>query len=1027
MARTDMGTVRRVWVVVGVVVGVVLGPGTPVGAEPGRQAGAGFDEAPTVRRGQLTVVAGCGPAGFSGDGGPAREARILAERISVGRDGSVYLSDGERVRRVTPDGVIDTVFSAGRDVASGDEVLVTAVAAGPDGSVYVTSEVDQYERQLLRVGRGGAATVLAAGSTLGAAPESGDDVAVDRAGNAFLYDADRKRVIRVDPSGRVAPVGKGPIDFEGAQIAVAPNGVVYLAEDTDEVASDGGLVYAIDRTGPRRTVAATGEGLPSGPAVAPDGTVYFIDPGRQQLMRINEDGTSVPVSVRLDGVGGDLAVGPDGDLYVTYGTGDTYRTGDPTDTTGQILRLVQHGERPAKPDAQKPGRSAWADDAPGTVHTLAGTGRRPPKARTPSGQDENASGIAVDGAGTVYVAEPARNQIRAIAPDGATRRFAGTGAPGETTGDYADDKADAVVLNNPTGVAAAPDGTVYLTANERLYRVDTGGKISMIEAPPQTEYGEGLDVPRLVATDPAGTLYYADHDSIQKLGRDGRPVVVVGANPETYAEETRPALRLLLQDPRWFAVGADGSVYFVEGDSDAVQVARPNGALARLTDGPGFAGDGGPATSALTNHTSGGAAGRDGSRYIADTYNNRVRRVDARGTITTVAGTGRYADTGDGAPATKAALTEPTDVELARDGTLFVLTSSDKVRAIEPNRTIRTLADLDPEPAHKATDTSFASLDSFTVGRDGTVYLASASGLYSTKPGGELRPAALDTPLPVFAKYGPTIPPRIEQLATGPDGSLYLVPDAALRAYPDGAVVPLLGGGMENRMADKPPEEWATPTEYTFREGDPQDIEIGSDGTLYLSTTHGLYSMDQDGKLDTVLKAEEYDIFGGVALDPDGRLYVINALDGVYRVVDGRREQVTRVGQPADIAFTSDGTMFASTGREIRRFSADGASTVVYQSAKSGVTELAVGPGDDLYFLEPDTDQVRVLVKAAQAPELSGPGSSTSTTLLVSIGGAILVLAGSVLIVRRARNRDRGARNRDRDTSEAADDAGDSG
>ncbi len=408
----------------------------------------------------------------------------------------------------------------------------------------------------------------------------------------------------------------------------------------------------------------------------------------------------------------------------------------------------------------------------------------------------------------------------------------------------------------------------------------------------------------------------------------------------------------------------------------------------------------------MTNHPSGGALGRDGSRYIADTYNNRVRRVDARGTITTVAGTGRYADNGDGGPATKAALAEPTGVDVGPDGTLYVLTSSNKVRAVGPNGTISTLADLDPERAHRATDTAFAGLDSFAVGADGTVYLASTSGVYATKPGGDLRPVHLDTPLSAFAEHGPTTPPRSAPLATGPDGSLYLVPGAALRAYPDGAVVPFLGGGMDNRTADQPPDNWSGPMEYAFRDGDPRDIEIGTDGTVYLGTQDGLYSMSRDGKLETLTKAAEYDTVGGIALDPDGQLYAINDLDRVDRVVGSHRERVATVDDAADVAFTSDGTMFVSTGREIRRFSSDGASAVVYQSDKSSVTTLDVGPNDDLYFLAEGAKQVRVLVKAAQAPELSSGGWSTSPTLLLSIGGALVVLISAFLIIRRARKRD---------------------
>jgi hypothetical protein len=87
--------------------------------------------------------------------------------------------------------------------------------------------------------------------------------------------------------------------------------------------------------------------------------------------------------------------------------------------------------------------------------------------------------------------------------------------------------------------------------------------------------------------------------------------------------------------------------------------------------------------------------------------------------------------------------------------------------------------------------------------------------VHSTRPGGELRPVELHPPLVTFVKYGQAGPTEAGPLAAGPDGSLYLVPNAALRVHPDCAVVALLGGGMDNWMADQPIENWSSPTDYT--------------------------------------------------------------------------------------------------------------------------------------------------------------------------------------------------------------------
>lgn len=942
------------------------------------------------RPGQLVVVAGLGPAGNSGDGGPARDARIEAGPLSVGGDGSVYLTGLDRVRRVTPDGVIDTVLTAGR----GEQVRAAAV--GPDGALLLTVETP-VERQLRRVDGSGAVTVLATGAF--------DDVAVDGAGNAYVYDPAGK-VLRVDPSGQVTRVGDTTLDYPGVRLAVSRDGAVYFTTRTDRAS---GELYALATSGPPRKLADSADRPPSGPAVAPDGTVYFIDGGRDQIMRVGADGTAVPVSPALHSMGEHLAVGPDGDLY--FGFDDTL-TG-----VHRVLRLVQHGE-PARAEPVRPGRSPWADDAPGTVHTVAGNGERPPAGEKPRYHEETPhGGLAVGPDGTVYVAEPTRHQVRAIAPDGDVRRFAGIGRAGET-GRYDDEAADRVVLAGPTAVAATPDGSVYVVAGRRLHRITPEGRISTVDAGSPTGDAD-LDAPAAIAVDTEGTLHYATYNAIWKLDADGRATLAVGYdNPGGRDDEnTRPAHQTLLHNVRSVAVGPDGSVYYAQ-DGASVEVARPDGSVATVTGGhaAGFAGDGGPAAGGAVNNPLAVAIGPDGACYIADTYNNRIRR--ALGDISTVAGNGRRGDTGDGGPATSAPLTDPASVAVGPDGTLYALTGSDLVRAVAPDGVIRTVADLSPAKARRATDVPFGSVDGFAVGPDSTLYVTSATGLYVAGPDRELRPFEMAPPLITYSRYGPTVPPESAPLAVGADGSLYLAPNAALRVHPDGAVETLLGGGQDNRLADVPPEEWASPTDYTFHEGDPRDLAVAADGTVYLGTEDGVYARRPDGELTTVLKAGEHDLFGGLALDPDGKLYVITNLSRVAQVVDGKAVPVVApaygderpkydvsLEYPSDLAFTSDGTMFVSVGTEIHRFSPNGDTAVVHRGDKGPVTQLAVGPGDDLYFLQPESRQVRVLVRPVAAPEVSTGTASVPTGWIVFVVLVAGVGAGIFVMARRAARR----------------------
>ena len=121
------------------------------------------------------------------------------------------------------------------------------------------------------------------------------------------------------------------------------------------------------------------------------------------------------------------------------------------------------------------------------------------------------------------------------------------------------------------------------------------------------------------------------------------------------------------------AVGADGSLYIADSVSRRILRVGSDGILtvvAGMTS-PGFSGDGGPAIQAQLDTPQGVALGLDGSLYIGDSFNNRIRRVGLEGIITTVAGNGTFGYSGDGGPATAASLRSPYHVAVGPDGSLF--------------------------------------------------------------------------------------------------------------------------------------------------------------------------------------------------------------------------------------------------------------------------------------------------------------------------------------------------------------------
>jgi len=183
----------------------------------------------------------------------------------------------------------------------------------------------------------------------------------------------------------------------------------------------------------------------------------------------------------------------------------------------------------------------------------------------------------------------------------------------------------------------------------------------------------------------------------QKAGRQGIITTVAGDGwhdkfgSGRFAGDGGPATKASLNGPSAVAVGPDGSLYICDTWNQRIRKVDPRGIITTIAgDGwrkrrgdptldPGrFRGDGGPATEASLSTPLGVAVGADGSLYIADAYNNRIRRVDRKGIITTVAGDGwpnrpgigRF--TGNGGPATEASLNTPNAVAIGPDGSLYI-------------------------------------------------------------------------------------------------------------------------------------------------------------------------------------------------------------------------------------------------------------------------------------------------------------------------------------------------------------------
>ena len=306
-------------------------------------------------------------------------------------------------------------------------------------------------------------------------------------------------------------------------------------------------------------------------------------------------------------------------------------------------------------------------------------------------------------------------------------------------------------------------------------------------------YGDGgpalnavLNRPAGLAVGPDGSFYIADQDNqrIRRVGPDGIISTVAGNGTAGYSGDGGPATAAALNRPSGVAVGPDGSLYIADQGNQRIRRVDLNGIISTVA-GNGFGagyGDGGPATSARLLNPAGVAVGPDGTLYIADTDHERIRRVDLNGIITTIAGTGSRTSTGDGGQARLASIGDPTGVALGADGSLFIVdTYNHHVRRVAPSGIITTVAGggtdlLDGVPA---TTASLYQPYSVAVGADGSLYIADQmyNRIRVVRPNGFMTTLAGNGVIAPLGENGPATAASLYHplgVAVGPNGDLYL-------------------------------------------------------------------------------------------------------------------------------------------------------------------------------------------------------------------------------------------------------------
>ena len=319
------------------------------------------------------------------------------------------------------------------------------------------------------------------------------------------------------------------------------------------------------------------------------------------------------------------------------------------------------------------------------------------------------AGVAADAFGNIYIADQQNHRLRKIdGVSGTITTFAGDGSALTSN-----------PMSKPKGVAVDAAGNVYVAVQDvhRIRKITPSGTITVVAGYGAAGFsGDGasaisarLNYPAGVAVDSAGNVYVADevNQRIRKIDTGGKISTVAGTGIPGFNGDGIAATTAQLNYPTGVAVDAAGNLYIADNDNNRIRKVDPSGIITTFAGNGfgGFGGDEGPAASAELYNPNGVAVDKGNNVYIADQNNNRIRMVNPAGTITTRAGNGVTGFAGDNGPAADAEFYFPAGVAINQGGDLFIADeSNNRVRKVDSTAAVKavstnTAINIYPNPA----------------------------------------------------------------------------------------------------------------------------------------------------------------------------------------------------------------------------------------------------------------------------------------------------------------------------------------
>jgi sugar lactone lactonase YvrE len=630
--------------------------------------------------GKISTVGGIGIAGFSGDGGPAVQANLrFPTEVLADASGNIYVADTEnnRVRRISTTGVITTVAGNGTSSSGGDGGPATnaslwaprGLALDAVGNLYITEFSGNRVRKVSPTGiissvagTGGWGSGGDGGPAINALLANPSGVAVNTQGNIYVADYNNSKIRRIDSQGTITTIsGDGFQGYTGdggpagaARLKLpyrvafdASGNLLVLDTGNNRVRRIQAIGGVVSGAGTISTVAGNGSNGSTGDGGGAGGAALWYLNGlaidNTNTLYLGVTTNSVPTTdnrVRTVSASGTIQT------YVGGGNGD----GGPAIEALIDPRAVETGDAAAPADLfiadGNNNRVRYVNGSTGTITSIAGIGS--PGFSGDGGPAVNAAlrspiGLTRDAQGNLWIADTLNNRVRRVGTNGVITTVAGNGSYA-----YGGDGGNPLnaSLAYPYGVATDAGGTTLYVAdfaNNRIRKVASGVISTFAGTGGFGSSGDGgaataakLATPTDVALAPNGSLYIADYsnNAVRRVRSDGVIERVAGTGVGGYSGDGGAAISAKLNQPVVIAFDATGNLYIGESQNKRVRrVDSVTGIITTIvgTGTGGIEGDGGPAIQANLYRPTGLAVSLTGGLYISQSDSSRLRVASIAG------------------------------------------------------------------------------------------------------------------------------------------------------------------------------------------------------------------------------------------------------------------------------------------------------------------------------------------------------------------------------------------------------------